>query len=92
MVLFVPGVVRAPLLSRRRDCIIDRLDMDMLDPSGQYRQKKNLNERVFVNWALKIQCHVFKKYTPTNCFFGDFDHWDRIKLVFFIEFSFKCKS
>jgi len=30
---------------------------------------------VFVNSALKTQCHVVKKYTPTDCFSGDFAHW-----------------
>jgi len=38
-------------------------------PSGQNRQKKknSLKEYVFVNSA--------QKYTPTDCFFGDFAHW-----------------
>jgi len=31
--------------------------------------------RVFVNSALKIQCHDVKKNTLTDCFFGDFAHW-----------------
>jgi len=44
----------------------------LLQPSGQNRQKKtvcSLKECVFVNSALKI-------YTPTDCFFGDFAHWE----------------
>jgi len=33
---------------------------------------------VFVNSALKIQCHVVKiTLRTTDCFFGDFAHWDR---------------
>jgi len=34
--------------------------------------KNSLKERVFVNSALKIQCHIVKKYTPTDCFFDAF--------------------
>jgi len=34
--------------------------------------KNSLKECVFVNSALKC-C---QKYTPTNCFFGDFARWD----------------
>jgi len=26
--------------------------------------------------AVKIQCHVAKKYTPPDCFFGDFPYWE----------------
>jgi len=33
----------------------------------------SLKERVFVNSIFKIQCRG--KYTPTDCFFGDFPHW-----------------
>jgi len=36
--------------------------------------KKSLKERIFVNSALKMQCHVVKN---TDCIFGDFAHWVR---------------
>jgi len=36
--------------------------------------KNSLKECDFVNSALKI-------YTPTDCFFGDFAHWDVDKLT-----------
>jgi len=26
---------------------------------------------------IQILCHGYKKYTPTDCFFGDFAHWQR---------------
>jgi len=32
----------------------------------------SLKECIFVNLALTIQCHVIKKYTSTDCFFGHF--------------------
>jgi len=48
--------------------------------SGQNRQKNNLKECDFVNSALRIQCHVSKLYTPTDCFLGDFAHWVYINL------------
>jgi len=38
-------------------------------------QKNSLKECVFVNSTLKIQCHIV--YTPTDCFFGNFSHWER---------------
>jgi len=41
-------------------------------PSGKNRLKHSLKECVFVNSALKIQCHYCQKYTPTDCFFGHF--------------------
>jgi len=47
-------------------------------PSGQNRQKKQ-SEGVFVNSALKLQCHVVKNNTPTDCFSAIFPteswHW-----------------
>jgi len=35
-------------------------------------KKEQSKECVFVNSALKRQSH--EKYTPTDCFFGDFAH------------------
>jgi len=37
-------------------------------------QKKNSLECVYVNLALKIQCHIVKN-TFLHSFFGDFAHW-----------------
>jgi len=51
-------------------------------PSGQNYQKNSLKKCVFVNSALqnsKIQCHAVKNILATDCFFGDFAHWVKIK-------------
>jgi len=42
---------------------------------GKITKKQSEGVR-FVNSALKIQCHVVKKNNPTDCFFGDFAHWE----------------
>jgi len=39
-------------------------------------QKYSLKECVFVNLALKLQCHIVRKNTLLQtAFFGDFAHW-----------------
>jgi len=40
---------------------------------------------VFVNSALKMQRHVVKIYS-TDCFFGDFAHWEIIYVYFYYLF------
>jgi len=43
---------------------------------GKITKKNNsLKECVFVNLALKIQCHVVKNTLQQDYFFGDFAHW-----------------
>jgi len=44
----------------------------MNSSKNQIQRKNSLKECVFVTSALKICC---QKYTPTDCFFGDFPHW-----------------
>jgi len=51
----------------------------MVNPVGKIAKKSSL-KCVFINSALKIQCHqntvpYCQKYTPTD-FFGDFAHWE----------------
>jgi len=36
--------------------------LSFIFPSGQNRQKNSLKECVFVNLALKIQCHIVKTF------------------------------
>jgi len=66
------------------DCVIEVRDARVkktlyslffqVDPTGRNCQNNSPKECVFVNSAPEIQCHVVKKYTPTDCFFGDFAH------------------
>jgi len=44
-------------------------------PSGQNRQKNSLKVCIFVNSALKLQCHIIKNTLLQTDFFGDFAHW-----------------
>jgi len=32
---------------------------------------------IFDNIALYFECQINKKYTPSDCFFGDFSHWEK---------------
>jgi len=45
------------------------------------RKQSVCRSTFFVNSALKIQCHIgailSKKYTSTDCYLGDFAHWDK---------------
>jgi len=34
--------------------------------------------------ALYIECRINKKRTPADCFFGDFAHWERYGVVFYL--------
>jgi len=44
-------------------------------PDGRARVRGRPKLRVFVNSALKIQCHVVKNTLLQTAFFGDFAHW-----------------
>jgi len=57
------------------------------NPVGKIAKKKSKGLR-FVNSALKIQCHIVKN-TLTDCFFGDFAHWESANYANY-EICFDC--
>jgi len=52
-----------------------------MDSQWAKSSKKQSEEVHFVNSALKIQ-GMCQKYTPTDCFFGDFAYFRRFCLLF----------
>jgi len=58
----------------------------ILERTAQWAKppKNSLKEWVFVNSALKKNTVPYcQKYTPTNCFLGDFAHWVWLMFTFF---------
>jgi len=45
-------------------------------PVGKIAKKNSQKECIFVNSALKIQCHIVKSTLLQTAFFGDFAHWE----------------
>jgi len=67
-----------PVVKAQLDCQVN-LRFLLFIPVDKIAQKNSLKEFVFVNSVLKIQ-PCYQKYTPTDCFFGDFSHWDTTNL------------
>jgi len=44
----------------------------------RYTSGENHQKSVFVNSVLKTHANC-QKYTPPDCFFGDFAHWNTIR-------------
>jgi len=43
---------------------------------GKIAEKAVCRSVIFDNMALYFECRMNKKHTPSDCFFGDFSHWE----------------